>query len=110
MAAISQQDIRLISIEPIKVGGADLGQKKLTLGVFGGDETIFVPSERRLAAAEFVYDRELWKDSDLVRIAQADFHELCKALVIATEAWAMTAVDRKDCEHPNKVQPLDIDF
>jgi hypothetical protein len=99
-----------MSIEAVKAGAFDLGEKMVTLAVVQDKSDSFVHSEERILSVQFTYKKNEWSDAEIVRIARADFHALCKELVEATRDWQMDEEARAACEHPLKEKPIKLPF
>ncbi len=104
------EQVRLVSIEAEKIANVDFGEKVVTLAVFRDKGDSFGEVEKKILSAQFKYGKNEWSDAELIRIARADFHELCKGLVEATREWEMDDNARKACEHPLKQKPVELPF
>ncbi|MBZ6079185.1 hypothetical protein [Microvirga puerhi] len=95
MTMISEEQIRLVSIEPKKIGGITLhSTKTVTLAVFQRDAKL---SEKEFLTVALTYD-SAYRDEELVRVARADFHNLCRDLADATASWAISEDERARCQ------------
>ena len=94
------EQIKLESIEPVKLSGFPVGVK-VTLHCDQTHPTLRSPIRTgESLTATFTYRNDQVLDDGIVPVARADFHELVRNLADATKCWALTAEQREAFDTP----------